>query len=443
MTWLILAPNLKHLEISDCDEMEEIINGGKLSERPERMGKVITFSKLKFLTLKHLPKLRSIYWSDLPLPDLKELAITDCPMLLPLPPHLLNKVHVLPDYFTFNYWVELLEVPSKSDSGSEKKHIKERVAFRTKLEVEIPEDGYKWRKYGKKVVKNSPNPRNYNKFSAEGCPMKKKVDRDRDDPSYNRKNEAPSFPATANSTLKTGSHWRLQQGANSWRPPSGNNGWRPSSFHSSRPPFNNTGPPNRGHQHAPRPYLGRCQSLHTLLDRPNSTTITSWVPSVITLSPSTAVLSPDLSPSAAPFCVTQEAPQLSSPAASSTVDPVPLSPRSAASSSSNSAAQSEPPSLFPPITASSESPTSAAAPRLSPTGCRALQFLSSTGRLPEALQHLEIQHCSQLTTIGQLPETLKRLDIKRLDSLSSAVKKKVPYAHLQCPVAVGSKWTIN
>lgn len=36
---------------------------------------------------------------------------------------------------------------------------KERFAFRTKSEVEILDDGFKWRKYGKKKVKNSPNPR--------------------------------------------------------------------------------------------------------------------------------------------------------------------------------------------------------------------------------------------------------------------------------------------
>ncbi|KAK3200172.1 hypothetical protein Dsin_023587 [Dipteronia sinensis] len=89
LTWLILAPNLKRLEISDCDEMEEIINVGKLSECPELMENVIPFSKLKIITLENLPKLRSIYWTDLPFPDLKELSITDCPML-PVPPHLLK-----------------------------------------------------------------------------------------------------------------------------------------------------------------------------------------------------------------------------------------------------------------------------------------------------------------------------------------------------------------
>ncbi|KAF0924297.1 hypothetical protein E2562_009997 [Oryza meyeriana var. granulata] len=35
----------------------------------------------------------------------------------------------------------------------------ERIAFRTRSEIEILDDGYKWRKYGKKSVKNSPNPR--------------------------------------------------------------------------------------------------------------------------------------------------------------------------------------------------------------------------------------------------------------------------------------------
>lgn len=60
----------------------------------------------------------------------------------------------------------------------------ERIAFRTRSEIEILDDGYKWRKYGKKSVKNSPNPRNYYRCSTEGCSVKKRVERDRDDPSY-------------------------------------------------------------------------------------------------------------------------------------------------------------------------------------------------------------------------------------------------------------------
>nr|QDX19611.1 WRKY transcription factor 50 [Calotropis procera] len=72
-----------------------------------------------------------------------------------------------------------------SGSGREKKDVKEKVAFKTKSEdVEILDDGYKWRKYGKKKVKNSPNPRNYYRCSVEGCPVKKRVERDKEDPRY-------------------------------------------------------------------------------------------------------------------------------------------------------------------------------------------------------------------------------------------------------------------
>ncbi|GLT68911.1 hypothetical protein SLA2020_411040 [Shorea laevis] len=59
-----------------------------------------------------------------------------------------------------------------------------RIAFRTKSEMEVLDDGYKWRKYGKKSVKNSPNPRNYYKCSSGGCHVKKRIERDRDDSSY-------------------------------------------------------------------------------------------------------------------------------------------------------------------------------------------------------------------------------------------------------------------
>ncbi|XP_057806965.1 probable WRKY transcription factor 51 [Salvia miltiorrhiza] len=59
-----------------------------------------------------------------------------------------------------------------------------RFAFRTKTQLEVMDDGYKWRKYGKKMVKNSPNPRNYYKCSSGGCNVKKRVERDCLDPNY-------------------------------------------------------------------------------------------------------------------------------------------------------------------------------------------------------------------------------------------------------------------
>ncbi|CAM8940991.1 hypothetical protein QQ045_013495 [Rhodiola kirilowii] len=60
----------------------------------------------------------------------------------------------------------------------------QRVAFKTKSKLDVLDDGYRWRKYGKKPVKNSPNPRNYYKCTSGGCQVKKIVERWNDDSSY-------------------------------------------------------------------------------------------------------------------------------------------------------------------------------------------------------------------------------------------------------------------
>ncbi|RWW51926.1 hypothetical protein BHE74_00041684 [Ensete ventricosum] len=59
--------------------------------------------------------------------------------------------------------------------------IRTRVAFRTESDIEKLDDGYSWRKYGKKKMKNSPYPRNYYRCSSEECNVKKRVERDRED----------------------------------------------------------------------------------------------------------------------------------------------------------------------------------------------------------------------------------------------------------------------
>ncbi|GMJ08664.1 WRKY DNA-binding protein 51, ARABIDOPSIS THALIANA WRKY DNA-BINDING PROTEIN 51 [Hibiscus trionum] len=72
----------------------------------------------------------------------------------------------------------------KTGARGKKLEPRGRVAFKTKSEIDVMDDGYKWRKYGKKSVKNSPNPRNYYKCSSGGCNVKKRIERDRDDQSY-------------------------------------------------------------------------------------------------------------------------------------------------------------------------------------------------------------------------------------------------------------------
>ncbi|KFK28169.1 hypothetical protein AALP_AA8G481300 [Arabis alpina] len=66
----------------------------------------------------------------------------------------------------------------------ETKEMGHRVAFRTRSKIDVMDDGYKWRKYGKKSVKNNTNKRNYYKCSSESCMVKKRVERDGDDAAY-------------------------------------------------------------------------------------------------------------------------------------------------------------------------------------------------------------------------------------------------------------------
>ncbi|KAK1668149.1 hypothetical protein QYE76_056308 [Lolium multiflorum] len=45
-----------------------------------------------------------------------------------------------------------------------------------------PTDGYKWRKYGQKCIKNNPHPRSYYKCTSSHCSAKKHVEKSTDDP---------------------------------------------------------------------------------------------------------------------------------------------------------------------------------------------------------------------------------------------------------------------
>ncbi|KAI3757445.1 hypothetical protein L6452_04982 [Arctium lappa] len=72
----------------------------------------------------------------------------------------------------------------RDEFNGERVHDGPKISFRIRTELEVLDDGYRWRKYGKKKVKSNPNLRNYYKCSTVGCHVKKRVERDRDDSSY-------------------------------------------------------------------------------------------------------------------------------------------------------------------------------------------------------------------------------------------------------------------
>ncbi|KAK9151357.1 hypothetical protein Syun_009666 [Stephania yunnanensis] len=86
-----------------------------------------------------------------------------------------------------------------------------RVVVQTLSEVDILDDGYRWRKYGQKVVKGNPNPRSYYKCTNTGCPVRKHVERASHDPkavitTYEGKHnhEVPAAKTSAHNTASNG-----------------------------------------------------------------------------------------------------------------------------------------------------------------------------------------------------------------------------------------------
>ncbi|XP_023770079.1 WRKY transcription factor SUSIBA2 isoform X1 [Lactuca sativa] len=65
----------------------------------------------------------------------------------------------------------------ENEGISTKTNCEPRVVVHTTSAVDIVNDGYRWRKYGQKLVKGNVNPRSYYRCSSAGCPAKKHVER--------------------------------------------------------------------------------------------------------------------------------------------------------------------------------------------------------------------------------------------------------------------------
>ncbi|KAF5745448.1 hypothetical protein HS088_TW07G01032 [Tripterygium wilfordii] len=67
-------------------------------------------------------------------------------------------------------------------SSSHRTVTEPRIIVQTTSEVDLLDDGYRWRKYGQKVVKGNPYPRSYYKCTTQGCNVRKHVERAASDP---------------------------------------------------------------------------------------------------------------------------------------------------------------------------------------------------------------------------------------------------------------------
>ncbi|GMY30416.1 probable WRKY transcription factor 43 [Fagus crenata] len=68
-------------------------------------------------------------------------------------------------------------IKNKGKVSRTKKVIPSRIAFHTRSIDDILDDGYRWRKYGQKAVKNNSHPRSYYRCTHHTCIVKKQIQR--------------------------------------------------------------------------------------------------------------------------------------------------------------------------------------------------------------------------------------------------------------------------
>ncbi|CAN8260707.1 unnamed protein product [Cochlearia groenlandica] len=93
-----------------------------------------------------------------------------------------------------------------------------KIIVQTRSEVDLLDDGYRWRKYGQKVVKGNPHPRSYYKCTTTNCTVRKHVERAAADEkavitTYEGKHNH-DVPAARNGTAAANSSIRTLSGNN-------------------------------------------------------------------------------------------------------------------------------------------------------------------------------------------------------------------------------------
>ncbi|KAI3763670.1 hypothetical protein L2E82_13664 [Cichorium intybus] len=75
-----------------------------------------------------------------------------------------------------------VEVKAFDPVSSHRTVTEPRIVVQATSEIDLLDDGYKWRKYGQKVVKGNSHPRSYYKCTSKGCNVRKHVERLASDP---------------------------------------------------------------------------------------------------------------------------------------------------------------------------------------------------------------------------------------------------------------------
>ncbi|KAK2391055.1 putative WRKY transcription factor [Trifolium repens] len=86
------------------------------------------------------------------------------------------------DHHQHNHHIGISSTIKMKKMKGRRKVREPRFCFKTMSDVDVLDDGYKWRKYGQKVVKNTQHPRSYYRCTQDNCRVKKRVERLAEDP---------------------------------------------------------------------------------------------------------------------------------------------------------------------------------------------------------------------------------------------------------------------
>ncbi|XWS72205.1 hypothetical protein CRYUN_Cryun02cG0020300 [Craigia yunnanensis] len=99
VSWVLLLPMLEVIYLFYCKEMEEVVSG---EQKPEPDSNA--FSRLKTISIRDLPELRSITPWPFAFPCLKNIAVIDCPKLKKLPITTYNSSTLPTVYCSKEWW---------------------------------------------------------------------------------------------------------------------------------------------------------------------------------------------------------------------------------------------------------------------------------------------------------------------------------------------------
>ncbi|KAI7736729.1 hypothetical protein M8C21_025009 [Ambrosia artemisiifolia] len=101
----------------------------------------------------------------------------DAPPPKPRQGKLSNQYDMLLLHMHFMVRITRVKKSSSVSPGSVLKPPKKpKFVIHAASDVGISADGYRWRKYGQKMVKGNPHPRNYYKCTSAGCPVRKHIE---------------------------------------------------------------------------------------------------------------------------------------------------------------------------------------------------------------------------------------------------------------------------